>query len=164
MYDDDLDYAAMYGAAHTVMADTVDESERAPGSGELPASESGFEYSQKMFYESTAFAGWPQYRVQVPVDVSGDAKPKAEKPLREFLIGKPAFRARAWWGGGHTSTLRSTTTKRFVSLMDVWRADYEDVERKGEGCSLQCLGDLAVPPRRAAHAGSLERASKCDWL
>ncbi|KAM5541091.1 hypothetical protein V8D89_005224 [Ganoderma adspersum] len=129
VYDDDPDYATMYAAAHT-LEHTVDHSERVLPNGKLPEGE--FAYVRQMFKDSLV-PDWPRYRVKVPVEVPGEAKPESEKTYREFLIGKPAFRARGMAGRGTRGYVAlDCTTHKFRWLKDAWRADYELVEREGE--------------------------------
>ncbi len=128
VYDDDADYAIMYRAA--TMVDTVDYSERVLKGGKLPPGE--FEYVRKMFKDSIV-PGWPRYRVKIPIEVPGEAKPESEKTFRDFLIGKPAFRAKGMAGRGTRGYVAlDCAQKRFVWLKDAWRANYEFVEREGD--------------------------------
>ncbi|KAI0806731.1 hypothetical protein C8Q74DRAFT_1189652 [Fomes fomentarius] len=142
----DPDYAIMNEAA--IPRDTdVDHEERILKEGEAPAGDFVFKYVREKFCESLVDL-WPRYRLQVP---NGEA-------TREFLICKPAFRAKGLAGRGTRGYVAlDCETKRFVWLKDAWRAQYLMVEKEGD-----VLGELnkkSVPhvPTLICHGDILDQ-------
>ncbi|PIL32447.1 hypothetical protein GSI_05149 [Ganoderma sinense ZZ0214-1] len=160
VYDDDADYATMFNAAYN--RNTVDHMERPLNSAVLPSGE--FEYVRQMF-EDTLAPGWPRYRVKVPVEVPDESKPESEKKYRDFLIGKPAFRAKGMVGRGTRGYVAlDCETKKFRWLKDAWRSDYELVEREGEILAALNKADVPNVPTMFCH-GDIggQKTETPDW-
>ena len=141
IYKGDADYTTMREVAD-MKENTIDHAERVLKGGQLPEGE--FAYVRQMFHDSLV-TGWPCYRVKVPVEVPSEENlPAAETTYREFLIGKPAFRAKGMAGRGTRGYVAlDCATKKFVWLKDAWRANYEFVKREGD--ILAQLNQAQVP-------------------
>ena len=120
IYPDDPDYLRMDLAAMKSAAD-VDHQERildACG----PDSPVSFEYPRALF-RSTLAPDWPRYRLQVT----------DRGTTRDFLVGRPIFRAGGTAGRGTRGYVAlDCKTRRFVWLKDAWRAAYAISVREGD--------------------------------
>ncbi|PIL32487.1 hypothetical protein GSI_05190 [Ganoderma sinense ZZ0214-1] len=91
-----------------------------------------FAYACTLFRTSLA-SGWPRYKLTVP----------DKGAWREYLVGKPTFRANGVIGRGTRGYVAlDCVTNRFVWLKDVWRPAY--AMGVAEGDILQSLNDAGV--------------------
>ncbi len=112
----------------------VDHTPRKPlGNDELTGFEHTFKYVRDLF-KASLVAAWPRYRLEVP---DGDG-------VRNFLVGRPYFRAKGLIGRGTRGYVAlDTSTGRFTWLKDAWRVDYDDVGLEGD--ILNELNEAGVP-------------------
>ncbi|TFK79285.1 hypothetical protein K466DRAFT_668164 [Polyporus arcularius HHB13444] len=111
--------------------DDIDHRERMLSSEQLPDQQ--FKFIRDAFRDSLQ-PGWPRYKLEVP---DGDE-------VREFLVAKPAFRAKGLAGRGTRGYVAlDTTTGRFVWLKDAWRVDYPGMRQEGE--ILSQLNKAGIP-------------------
>ena len=91
-----------------------------------------FEYVRSTF-RATLQSDWPRYKLQVPDG----------HHTRDYLIGKPVFRASDMTGRGTRGYVAlDCKTGRFVWLKDAWRASYAISETEGD--MLSRLNDAGV--------------------
>ena len=150
VYDTDADYLTMFKASN--MEDTVDHSERVLKDGKLPPGQ--FEYVRKMFKESLK-EKWPRYRVKVP---DGDGS-------RDFLIGRPVFRAKGMAGRGTRGYVAlDCETGEFAWLKDAWRANYDFVEKEGDILAALNQAEVSYVPTLVCHGDIAGQATETpDW-
>ena len=152
IYPDDADHLRMDLAAMKSAPD-VDHQERIPDPCE-PGSPISFEYQRSLF-RSTLSSDWPRYRLQVT----------DRDTTRDFLVGKPIFRASATAGRGTRGYVAlDCKTRRFVWLKDTWRAAYAISSREGD--ALLRLNEAGVEnvPTLVCHGDVWDQATvTTEW-
>ncbi|PIL32484.1 hypothetical protein GSI_05187 [Ganoderma sinense ZZ0214-1] len=108
-----------------------------------------FEYVRSLF-RATVHCDWPRYKLQVPDGTC----------TREYLVGKPLFRAIDMTGRGTRGYVAlDCQTGCFVWLKDAWRASY--VISETEGDTLQRLNKAGVEnvPTLVCHGDIFNQAT-----
>ncbi|KAI1788214.1 hypothetical protein LXA43DRAFT_894987 [Ganoderma leucocontextum] len=113
-----------------------------------------FAFARSLFRASLA-SDWPRYRLQVQ---DGDHK-------RNFLVGKPAFRAGDITGRGtHGYVAFDCTSKRFVWLKDAWRLSYKVADREGDILAKLNAANISNVPTLVCHGDIADQTTiTADW-